>query len=540
MRCYLRAEPVRGHVEDGSTRYVATGGGLLVIERPVGVHGRVRRRHVTPCDGLPGADVRAVAIHEGRLHVAIWARGLYRRMDDGGFEPVTSAGATGLEWPTALASLGGTLYVGTAYEGLFALRAGAARRPSTAFRERAVLVLAAVPGGRLAIGRPDGLYLFRPRQRAVARIEERGISHVELRDERTLLAFGEGTRCEVGLGSGDSGAVCAPVVGDPAGPPVEARGPGSNHVTTLAVRAGRLLVGTFDAGIAETDGEHWSIDRADDAPRWVNHLAVAEDGTTWVGAATGAYVLRGGRWRHYGRREGLPSSHVNAVARDSTGRAWLATGGGLVAIERDGAMRRALRTEHGLPSHHVVSLAGGGGAALVAGTRFGLLAFDGDTGARTASAARPSRLGHAATIADGSLPDGWITAVHEGPREWVIGTYARGLARGTRDAQGRWHFAPDARAPALWVNPNGITRVSVPQQDGSRIGVTVVMTLGDGVWVLRDGEERYVRAWFSDALPSSDVTAAASFAGRLWIGTRAGLVSLPLETLLAAQTRRTR
>ena len=61
-------------------------------------------------------------------------------------------------------------------------------------------------------------------------------------------------------------------------------------------------------------------------------VAQGGDGTVWIGGVDGAARLRAGVWRYFGGRRWLPDNHVNAIALDTEGRAWIGTDAGLACI----------------------------------------------------------------------------------------------------------------------------------------------------------------------------------------------------------------
>ena len=74
----------------------------------------------------------------------------------------------------------------------------------------------------------------------------------------------------------------------------------------------------------------------------------------------------------------------------------------------------------------------------------------------------------------------------------------------------------------LWINPHGLLRVA---------GRMVLASMGGGLVSLDADAAREAHHLIEIApLPSRDVTAIATFGGALWVGTRAGLVRLPLAS----------
>jgi ligand-binding sensor domain-containing protein/signal transduction histidine kinase/CheY-like chemotaxis protein len=71
----------------------------------------------------------------------------------------------------------------------------------------------------------------------------------------------------------------------------------------------------------------------------VQALALARDGTLWIGTSRGLLSLREGRFTRYGPEQGMPEGFVRALLEDRDGNLWLATPGGL--LRRNAAGFRA-------------------------------------------------------------------------------------------------------------------------------------------------------------------------------------------------------
>ena len=153
---------------------------------------------------------------------------------------------------------------------------------------------------------------------------------------------------------------------------------------------------------------------------------------------------------------------------------------------------RVLDERNGLPSRLAYAVAETADGALWAGTAEGVVRL-GASGATLY------------TQASGALPHNWVTALLPDGNDVLAGTYDAGVARLAPDGHGRI----EPGLAKAWINPNGIARI------GARLAV---MTLGDGLLV--DGQRV--------ALPSDDVTALVAEGGRVWVGTRGGLVRLSL------------
>jgi ligand-binding sensor domain-containing protein len=79
--------------------------------------------------------------------------------------------------------------------------------------------------------------------------------------------------------------------------------------------------------------------------------AVDSKGYLWSGAYDGLWIFSpAGSRTHFTTKEGLPSDNVNDVALDASGNAWIATDGGLAAVESDKVTSVYKGTEIGLVS----------------------------------------------------------------------------------------------------------------------------------------------------------------------------------------------
>ncbi len=462
------------------------GGWVVAREGALELHaGDVRV--FTPCEGLPGAYPTAVAAGEGFIAVGFRAGGVYW-LRDGRFEAVEGLPA-GIS-VQALAADGPRLFVGTAEEGLWRVDVGARahRVQHPVLGKRAITALRARPEGVEVGAGAWGHWRIEPggRVRKVARAAFVGCFRAVPPSGSAAAAGGE--RIEA-LPPGPACRVEAPA-GPDAGLP-------SGHVTAMAVHRGALYVGTFDGGLARLEGRRFVP--VDGTPRFVNVLLPDGD-ALWIGTAKGLARL-GADGRVTRPALGLPGEHVNSLALGPDGALWIATGHGLVGVERlpSGATGRVrVVDERALPARIVHAVAVTADGAVWAGTAGGVARL-GPDGVRTF------------TQVAGTLPHDWVTSLVPDGNAVIAGTYDAGLAR--LEPDGRGVALKDAGA--VWVNPNGVFRV------GDALAVT---TLGDGLVVRRGGRVvRHARAT-TGGLPSDDVTALAVFGGAVWIGTRGGLV----------------
>ncbi|MYM65734.1 hypothetical protein GTP45_02660 [Pseudoduganella sp. FT55W] len=92
-------------------------------------------------------------------------------------------------------------------------------------------------------------------------------------------------------------------------------------------------------GLYRFDGIQFEPFTPANAPLLTRNVSMVNafaDGDLWIGYRTGgASVLRQGRLRSYGQRDGLPSRAVWQVERDGNGRIWAATAQGMYYLENE-------------------------------------------------------------------------------------------------------------------------------------------------------------------------------------------------------------
>jgi diguanylate cyclase (GGDEF)-like protein len=223
---------------------------------------------------------------------------------------------------------------------------------------------------------------------------------------------------------------------------------------------GFLWLATWE-GIVRYDGHDFRLYRRGDIAGLgddsVRALHVGPAGDLWAGSARGGIV----RW-HAGRWDSRPpvDGLITDLLEEPEGRLWVATArSGVVAIERDGA-RRSIRAAQGLPSDTVNALARDASGRIWVATSQGLAYVDGGRAVRLADAVLPA----GPVFSLFALPDGRLLA---GTEHGALIGDARGLAP--------LHAALSAQtATRVWRDPDGIVWVGtnnggLARVDGTRI-----------------------------------------------------------------------
>lgn len=324
----------------------------------------------------------------------------------------------------------------------------------------------------------------------------------------------------------------------------------------------------------------------------VNAVLQSRTGYIWLGTYDGLARFDGARFVTLGQRDGLGNNGVRALHEDHRGDLWVATNGGGLARLSAGRFRRWTSAD-GLPSDIVWSLHGdvrdgslwiGTNGAGLARLRDGRIErFDPARSGRAIYALAQQRDGtlwlgaqddglrrlapdgtwRAFGAADG-LPPGLVTGLAVGPDGTLWGGTAGGGLFSIR--AGRLVPLPDWMAPlrsanvtalladedgSLWVGTNGtgLARCAAGQvtwlsaRDGlgdviyalrrDQSGALWIGTNGAGISRLKDGS---FTTWTSREGLSRDFayTAFADRAGRLWVGTAAGLDRLEGDRFVPA------
>lgn len=433
-RCLVPDGPAVARVEWRGAEVLAREGALVVGGRAI-----------TTCDGLPDAHPTALAVVGGARLVVGTRLGAFAF--DGAFR------AIGPREPVrALAARGDTLFVGTA-RGLYQIDGELARRIKHPLLGRhEITALFVAPDGALHIGAGTaGWWRAGDRVTRVSAI----YAGCFVGKSGRVVARAPGPRCTIND--------APPASGLPSG-----------HVTALAHHAGALWVGTFDRGLARSDGDRFRAVAG--APRMVNALFPDGD-SLLVGSPRGLWRVRGDRVEPVAL--GLEDEHIGGLARAPDGTLWLATGRGLAALGEGGLRFVDARLTY------AVAIAADG--AIWAGTAHGAIRF-------------------AAGGTEEHLHE-WVTALTADGDGMLAGTYDRGVVRIGADGS-------ETRIAGLshaWVNPNGLIRAG----DG-----LAVATLGDGLLLAHQATVDKL------PIPVDDVTALVMEGATMWVGTRGGLIAL--------------
>lgn len=258
-------------------------------------------------------------------------------------------------------------------------------------------------------------------------------------------------------------------------------GPADGHVVRLLRGGGALWVGHFDRGLSRwKDGVWRSWGRAEGLPsEWLDDLA-------WDGRRLWGATEKGVFWIEDEKVVRPPDERLRAATAAlfvSSGTAYLAQAGRILAW-KDGTVA-ATDSPEGHPQRILVQ----NGVIWLAGLD-GLWRFSGG---------KTERYG----VVEGRLPGDWVTALAEGPRGLIVGTYDAGLALLGSTAS----LKSDA-----WVNLGALDR------DGERLAVGET-SAGLSLW---DGSA-WSKLGVADGLPGEDVSAVLFDGADLWVGTRTGL-----------------
>lgn len=309
-------------------------GWTRVLDQPL-------KNHSNPLWMAPAAD-GGVWVCNDFQHIAHWRAGVLRVF--------SLSTALGNAVPLCLEEWSdGTIWIGTALDGLVCLLPRAARQvgPADGLPHPSAWALLEASDGALWVGTDGG----------VARFGEEGVMVLDKKSGlgsnriRALAEDAEG-RVWIGTGAGlhiwESGALQKV--------PFEGEWFRGKIRAVYRARDGVLWVGTA-SGLHRLDqGGRRSWTTGDGLPA-EDVRAIHEDGRgdVWLGTFRGGLArLRSDGFKVFGRAEGLPGTTVWAIHEDPEGRLWLGTDGGLACLHDERIV--ALNGTHGLPDDAINDL----------------------------------------------------------------------------------------------------------------------------------------------------------------------------------------
>ena len=287
-------------------------------------------------------------------------------------------------------------------------------------------------------------------------------------------------------------------------------------------------------GVTAHDGDSW---RHLDIPLHGSTLTDTRltyedrEGNIWVGFWGGGLafcdpesVIR------YAEEDGLPDLEVTQLAEDGTGRLWIGTMSGLARIDQEGQPPKAF----GFPSEGMVmSLAAGSGGRMWVGTDLGAIhCWDGDE-SRSLSVA--SAEGEVKALHEGPGGRLWV-GLYTGELGWIddrhfvpVPNELRWIQVLLEDGEGRlWIGRLGAEHGVYWYRDGEFHQVVWEGQQPIYVHAlcqtadgTVWIGTGSGLFAYRDGEVEHFTV--EDGLSENVVLSLAPGAdGVLWLGTSGG------------------
>ncbi len=138
-----------------------------------------------------------------------------------------------------------------------------------------------------------------------------------------------------------------------------------------ADRHGRLFVSS-DSGVVVMDGDQRiRIDSQHGLPAdAMGAVLLDRRESLWLGAYGGGLIRRlgNGEWLSWQKEDGLLHNHIWAIRRDSAGRVWVGSSGGLNILDPDGRVAQSFTSHNGLVGDRVLSIADGPGGDFFVAT----------------------------------------------------------------------------------------------------------------------------------------------------------------------------
>src|SRR4249919_3605478 len=353
-----------------------------------------------------------------------------------------------------------------------------------------------------------------------------------------------------------------------------------NQVNAIAQTPdGYLWFGTWE-GLVRYNGLEFHVFDRGNTPalrdNGVRSIRVAPDGALVVGTSRGGVsVLRKGRWRTYGRADGLAQDEIMDAVLDGRGRLWVATeSAGVTRLDPDG--KATQYTQPRIPSNIAFSLLRTRDDQVWLATAAGVVRFEG--GRLTIYDARSGlpnapifhleqtpegelfagterglfhRVGERFEIVSDLLPtDGVPSLARDAAGELWVGTINHGLLRLDEsgvDALSSQKGLPNNRVAALFVDREGslwagtnagllrlrdapFTTYNTEQGLSDDYVRAIVQSRDDSVWI---GTSRGLNRWrdgkvvdvytSADGLPGDSILSLmADDDDSLWVGTYVG------------------
>ncbi|HMJ24464.1 MAG TPA: two-component regulator propeller domain-containing protein, partial [Pyrinomonadaceae bacterium] len=287
---------------------------------PTGSHFQLVRKFYSVPDGLPAEEIRAVAVTRDGIVLVSAGKGVARLESERWVEQTGPAAVTALfgpiQGPSGLA--GATNGVWSLNNGQWQIEAGSPAR---------VIAFAAEPDGTSWALAPGGVWRRGDSWKLIHEVDDD-----QMKGPRSLLPTGP-EDVFVASATGLYGLMGK-----------------RKYWLDLEVRPGELLsTGTralarldrnhffvaTDKGLNLTDGQRgWhSFTGADGLPILdLTGVAVAGDGTVWLGSNDGLVRWEDGRWTYLASKRWLPDNHVTAIAPAAEGAVWVGTSKGLAHI----------------------------------------------------------------------------------------------------------------------------------------------------------------------------------------------------------------
>ncbi len=284
-------------------------------------------------------------------------------------------------------------------------------------------------------------------------------------------------------------------------------------------------------------GEWRIVPTAPVAGQRINALLVDRTGRLWAGIEErGAAVWDGGVWKSLTTRDGLPDNRVLNLYEDEQGRVWVATGGGLGYAPADAppdAMAFRRLDVAGLASLPVLAFAQGPDGAVYMGTAAGLSRWHEDGALQSVDELAGQRVTALQARRDGTLWAGTERGLWQlsgGKWTAITAEESPGAARirGIVESPERMLYVW-AEEDELW-RTRGVVWERMELPAAVSTGVTALGFSNGRLWLgTREGvlasESTVWQHYDARLLPDPSATAfAPALDGTLWIGTGVGLV----------------